>query len=472
MNLPSTAVNVSWRPPQRSPHRLATGIFFVYLFLLTSRLVEMLPPIIGVNLRLTLVLMIVSGVAAIFTGGLLESLRTPVVMMFTVLTGWLMLAVFPSRWRGGSVILLTGFWITSYSCAVLVPSLISTLDQCRKTCYLLGFALIPMLISTVVFQQDLADGRDRTVFGTLANPNDLAFSLLLLLPFAVFVVRSESIKNWKAIACVLAIVFALVKTLRTGSRAGMLCIVMCFAILIISGRMKTKIAMLGLAGLTWVLALAAVSDSLLLRYTTVFNGTSSQAEMSAEEMSAVASTQARKMLLEESIRMMLENPCLGSVAEFSNAALATDQRRRGEHETWREAHNSYTQLGSEAGMPALAIYLAIVIYCLKRTIWVYRRTRDDPSRLSISRMAASLTMALIIFVICAAFGTYSYSFHFPVLAGLVQSFDVCARRDLNKRQASVRARQSPRPFAPMPTPMLAPRTANYMRNSRLNNGRG
>ena len=44
-------------------------------------------------------------------------------------------------------------------------------------------------------------------------------------------------------------------------------------------------------------------------------------------------------------------------------------------------------------------------------------------------LAATLAMALWIFVICGTFGNYSYSFYFPVLAGLVQAFDICVRKE-------------------------------------------
>jgi O-antigen ligase len=444
--VPRAMPNIVRWPVDRPPHPVATGIFLVYLFLMMSRAVEMLAVVLHVNLHLTMILMLVSLVAATLTGGLLNALKTPVVIMFTALTCWLMITTVTSQWRGGSFMTLTNFWIPSFASVLLVPSLISTLDQCRKVCYALAFSLLPILWATVAFQAQI-QGRDETFFGTLGNPNDLAFSLLLLIPFAVLVIKSESLLSWKTILCSSAIVYALIKTLRTGSRAGLLTMVTCFVILFVSGKMKTKVAMLGVAVLLAAIFVAAVPRDIFLRYATVFSGTSGEAGMSASEFSAVESTRARKMLFQESARLMLEHPLFGVGPGIFSAALASEQKQLGQYQTWHEAHNSFTQLGSEAGIPALGLYLAALLYCVKRTVSVYRRTRGDPNQIVICRMAATLFMALTIFIIFGAFGTYSYTFQFPVLAGLVQAFYVCASKEMKTAAVIVPTRLQTRSAA-------------------------
>ena len=394
-----------------------------------------------------MILMFVSLVAAIFTGGLLSALKTPVVMMFTALTCWLMVTTITSQWRGGSFMTITNFWIPSYACVLLVPSLVATLDHCRKACYALAFSLIPILWATVAFQAQV-QGRDGTFFGTLGNPNDLAFSLLLLIPFAVFVITNESLLSWKTGVCGFAIVYALIKALKTGSRAGLLTIVICFVILFVSGKMKTKVAMLGVAVLFAAISVAAVPRDIWLRYATLFSGTSGEAGMSADEYSAVESTRSRKLLFQESVRLMVEHPLFGVGPGIFSAALASEQKQLGQHQTWHEAHNSFTQLGCEAGLPALGFYVAALLYCMKRTIRIYRRTRGDPNQIVICRMAAILAMALCIFIIFGAFGTYSYTFQFPVLAGLVQAFYVCASKEMKTAAVIVPARLQTRSAAP------------------------
>jgi O-antigen ligase len=260
----------------------------------------------------------------------------------------------------------------------------------------------------------------------------------------------------------------MVTTLRTGSRAGLLGIVSATVLVFLVGKLKTKIKMLVGAGLIFAIGMAFIPDSVLRRYGTVFNGTSYEADMSADERSAIESTRARKMLFEESVRVTLEHPFFGVGPGIFSAALAKEQEQRGELQTWHEAHNTFTQLGSEAGVPALIIYLVIVIYCLKRTVSVFRQTRRNPSQIAISRMAATLSMAMVIFIVCASFGTYSYTLQLPVLAGLVQAFDVCARRQLNK--APVIEAAAP-PIQQPVAPVLKSRVPTYVRHRRLRDSR-
>jgi len=462
---PGPAPNFPARPAE-SPHKVATGILLLYLFLLVSRGVELLPGALGVNLHVTLVLMLVSMAAAVLAGGFLDAIRTPVVLLFTGFTGWFLLTTVSSQWRGGSVMTLTNYWIPSYCCVLLIPSLISSIDQCRKACYVLGFSLLPMLLATVVYQSQVA-GRDQALFGTLGNPNDLAFSLLMLIPFAIFVIKTERLGSWKTITCALAILFAMLKTLKTGSRSGMVTMFTCFVILFFVGKMQAKLKLVVLAGIIVAMAAATVSTATLHRYATLFAGTSVDSDMSENEVSAVESSTARKMLLQESANLMLQNPLFGVGPGVFSAALAGEQKKRGEYASWHEAHNSYTQIGSEMGIPAFLIYVSILLYCMKRTVSIYRRTRRDPSRVAIFRMAASLSMALVVYTICAFFGNYSYTFQFPVLAGLVQAFDVCVRKELSRTPSIVTTRLPARPVALTPDPMVT----SYVRNRRLRHNR-
>jgi putative inorganic carbon (hco3(-)) transporter len=317
-----------------------------------------------------------------------------------------------------------------------------------------------------VFQSQL-EGRDNTTYGTLSNPNDLALHLLLLIPFAAFVMKRESLVSWKTVVCALAVLFALIKIIRTGSRSGFFTILACMVILFVIGKITTKIKMLGVVGLVVVIAFEFVPPDILLRYTTILDGTSYDEAMSTGEKSAVESTRARKMLFQESVRLMMEHPLLGVGPGIFSAALAGEQEKQGKKQTWHEAHNSFTQIGSEAGIPAFALYLGVLLYCGKRTISIYRRTRLDPNRIVISQMAGTLAVSLMVFAIGAAFGTYSYTIHLPILAGLVQAFDVYVCREMKTAPATA---PSP-PRIHLAPPTLNPKVPIYVRNRRLRDRR-
>ena len=65
--VPRAMPNIVRWPVDRPPHPVATGIFLVYLFLMMSRGVEMLAVVLRTNLHLTMILMLVSLVAATLT---------------------------------------------------------------------------------------------------------------------------------------------------------------------------------------------------------------------------------------------------------------------------------------------------------------------------------------------------------------------------------------------------------------------
>ena len=422
----SDAGAVGLRAPasKASPHRWATGILLVFLFLLMSRSVEFVP-VPHVTLALSGILIL----TGLFTGQFVKVLQTPVVMAFTVLTGWLLITCLTSQWHGGSVQTLMNYWVSTYVSVLVVPALISTVRQCRQAVYTLGFALTAILILTSVFAGQVQGGRDAAAFGTLGNPNDFAFTLLLLMPFAILVVRKESLRNWKALLCAGTICFALVKVLRTGSRSGLVTIAVVCLILFLIGGVKARLKMLVVMAVVGGVLVTLVPQEIQLRDATIFDGTTATADMSTDQHSAVASTQARKNLFQESVRLMFEYPLFGVGPGIFSAALAGEQKSHGQVQTWHEAHNSFTQMGSETGIPGLLLYAGIVIYCLKRSISLYRQGRGNPSQVMVRDMAGALAIAMVVFVVCAIFGNYAYTFHLAVLAGLIQALDAGARKE-------------------------------------------
>ncbi len=77
------------------------------------------------------------------------------------------------------------------------------------------------------------------------------------------------------------------------------------------------------------------------------------------------SLQARSELLKESISLMLHHPIFGVGPGNFPAVTAT----------WRVAHNTYTELGAEAGVPGLLLFLALLGVSMRRI----RSVRKLPS---------------------------------------------------------------------------------------------
>ena len=106
---------------------------------------------------------------------------------------------------------------------------------------------------------------------------------------------------------------------------------------------------------------------------------------------------ARQMLLKESIVLSLEHPLFG--VGPGNFAVVNG--------TWAVAHNTYTELGAEAGIPALVLFLAILILAyrnLRRTRKLLRQQDDQELRI----LTGALTASLAAYVMGAFFADTAY----------------------------------------------------------------
>ena len=105
------------------------------------------------------------------------------------------------------------------------------------------------------------------------------------------------------------------------------------------------------------------------------------------------SAQERKELLTRSLELTYRHPIFGiGPAQFGNGGL------------WHQTHNSYTQLSSEAGLPALMIFLAL----MRRTFRNLRSIRTVPRRSQVWYLGGALYCAMIGYLVGAFFLSTAY----------------------------------------------------------------
>jgi O-antigen ligase len=172
------------------------------------------------------------------------------------------------------------------------------------------------------------------------------------------------------------------------------------------------------AVITLVLYLTA-PEATKARYRTIFMEKQSAGAFDRIAASALQSREGRIQLLKESLRTTVENPLLGvGPGQFPVAYTAKLNSRGIFHHTYRETHNTYTQISSEAGIPALLLYAAILVGCFRACNRLYGETRGVPGRKEVSRIALSLMLSLTAFAVSGCFTSFAYEFYFPLLAGL------------------------------------------------------
>jgi O-antigen ligase len=87
------------------------------------------------------------------------------------------------------------------------------------------------------------------------------------------------------------------------------------------------------------------------------------------------------------------------------------------HTPWLGTHNSYTQISSECGIPALIFYAAVIVFCLRSNFRLYLRTRDRPAHRELAALSRCLLAGTCVYAVSAFFFHMAYSADLPLLAG-------------------------------------------------------
>jgi predicted nucleic acid-binding protein len=119
-------------------------------------------------------------------------------------------------------------------------------------------------------------------------------------------------------------------------------------------------------------------------------------------------------------------------------ASADEARKQGARGKWLETHNTYTQISSEAGLPALIFYLSALFGCLLQTNSLYKlfRTSKDPRHAEIAAAVLSIQASLVAFGVTALFSSVAYVSLFPTLAGLSVAVALSVRKEAELLRAT------------------------------------
>jgi O-antigen ligase len=305
---------------------------------------------------------------------------------------------------------------------MLAGALVVTFQQCRKALNSIGWGAAIASLLAIYLGKSLS-GRLQVGSGTLSNPNELAFTLLLGLPFLWLMASDRDAPNLKRMLAFFMTLIALYASIRTGSRAGAIGLCVLFLLMFLRVSIIGKVVLaVGAAAL----GLFAFSffPGVMVRYATMFVGTNaiSQAR-SAKEASdlgaAVESSEARRKLLINSLKVTAEHPFLGVGIGAFGAYMAEKERAEGITPRYQGTHNTYTQVSSEAGVPALILFLCVIVFVLRGLFRVYKRAKSSPTKTAkqIADVSYALASTLTAYSVCVFFDYVAYAATLPLLAG-------------------------------------------------------
>jgi len=291
-------------------------------------------------------------------------------------------------WKGGAInhtIDFSKVWI-----AWMLTFLLITSFERLRTIIQIQAASVAVICAISIIKGYKQPRLEGVIGGIYSNPNDLAFAVVLTLPFLLaFLVTSKSVL--KKCLWVLGMLIMLAALFLTASRAGFLNLVISGAVTLwhfgIKGKRPALIAGVVLSG---VLLLAVAGGKLYDRFQALGGD-------STTDESAYGSYQDRMYLMERALDGMVHYPLFGLGANnFPTYSLI-----------WHEVHMTYLQMGVEGGIPALIVYL-MFIRCGFKNLKVMRKATDLDEHTVL--FVGALHSSLIGFVVGACFAPEAYQF--------------------------------------------------------------
>ncbi len=398
-----------------SPDPITTAGFVLYsIYVLSGFANDWSLHVFGVKAYLSTVTLFLLPLAWLFSGNALRGLRSHAGICWAGFLFWMLLATPLSVWRGGSAAMLVNYVPRAYMQFFYTCSFVTTLRRCRQWMYVQIAAGAALLFSCLAFGgmgDDPGDPRFRIPQSLFyANSNDLALALLLAIASMMFLFHRPSRAG--RLAGIAGILLASFYTLGTGSRGAVIAGAALLILIFWLSAHRWKVAALGFAALG--VALAAGPSTTLHRLSLL---TSSDAEISDADTASVASQQQREEVFKTSLHYTLSHPLLGVGPDQFAAAVNQDADRTGEPVPWLGTHNTYTQISSECGIPALIFCVAVIGLCLRSNLRLYRRTRHHPALREIAGLSRCLLAGTLVFAVSAFFFHMAYSAYFPGLAG-------------------------------------------------------
>lgn len=338
--------------------------------------------------------------------------RGPEVTLLTVFIGIAILSIPFSLWPGGSLGLLVNFYSKSLAAGLLVAQTIASLSRFKELLqYLMVFLVIDCVIGLRGFETgEVVEGYRLAGAwsGITSNPNDLALTLNIILPYGLAFWTFSRHKIHTA-AYTAFIVIAISTILVTYSRGGfitLVVVVMAFPIMIAPSRKKGLYFVLASIGLCAILFFApeGFGDRVL-----------SSVGLAKDHSGSATS---RRILMEKSMEVILEHPLLG-VGIGMNILALNDKGV-----FWQGVHNVYLEIASEMGIVAMILFIVLMVRLYRSLPSVkFPWASTQISEISeIKALAVASRVSLLAYAVAAMFHPVAYHIYFYLIAGLAIAF--------------------------------------------------
>jgi O-Antigen ligase len=310
-----------------------------------------------------------------------------------LLLGQMLLCIPFASWRYGAYDTVVNKFSKGVIVAILIYMVATSISEVRRLLAIqAGTVALITIVSVLAHRTEF--GRLMGVQkGILENPNDLAINIAINFPLCVaflFAAKKPAAKIFWAVSLAFMSWAVIATYSRSGFLAMFVSVVICIWEFGVKGKRTIVLVSAFFIGLVAV-GVVAATPNYLTRLESMALG---NIEGSGDRNSLAA----RKELLMDSLTIMAKHPLLGiGPGDLPSYTL-----------TWRVAHNTYSELGAESGVPGLFLFVLMLALTLRKI----RRVRKLPGYASsedIRLWTSGLWAAMAAYVAGAMFASTEYN---------------------------------------------------------------
>jgi O-antigen ligase len=370
------------------------GALVVFFFLYYYRPEDFLRFLVYIHMaRVSGVVAFVALLAGMMGGAKLKMPRA--VKLLWVLLIQMAICIPFALWPGAAFFTVFDKFAKGVIVAMLISMVVVSLGELRKLLWIQANAVALVTFLSIAMRNYQDDGRLSGVQESiLSNPNDLAINIAISFPLAMaFMLGSRGVTKilWASALAIMAVGVVL-----TSSRSGLLALVIIIGICVWEYGVKGKrrqLVMATILALVLGCGIAASSAHYRARVESIFLG-------NIEGSGDKNSREARIELLKKSVNVALTHPVLGV---GPGCFILVDQG-------WHVAHNAYTELAAEAGIPALVLFLMAMAAAFKNIAQV-RRTPQYRQSPELRLFTQALWAGLVGYMVGSVFASTEYNLY-------------------------------------------------------------
>ncbi len=341
-----------------------------------------------------------------------------------VVVGLLFLSAFLSPvWRGGAVISTIEF-AKAYVAWVMTFLLVTSLKRVRRIIFIQSVSVVAICVLAIVKGHSIPR-LNGVIGGFYSNPNDMAFAIVLSLPFCLAFLLSAK-GGLRKLLWSIGMLMMAVTLMLTASRAGFIDLVVAGTVCLWHFGVKGKRFYLIFVTMILGAALMLIAGRSLMHRFAAISGNSISSQ---EEDTAHASYEERRILMIRALDAIIHYPILGVGAEnfVTYSGL------------WKEVHASYLQIAAEGGIPILVLYLMFFARGFSNLRWLKRSKKLDCET---DLFVGALKASLVGFVVGACFAPEAYQF-FPYFTVCYTSIFFAMAKEQDGGVTSAKSQQGP-----------------------------